>query len=180
MLDAVHKRYYDKYREQGIPPLLKGKFPFKLVDSKLAEKVRSGVYFKDEKLNAILWGKMDDCFVDKKGRLVVIDNKTSTSSEPNAEYEEGYKFQLDTYAFLLIKNGFKVHPDAFLIYYFPEKEGDFNKGVKFTAHPKKIKLDPDRIQGFFEKAVKVARRSKAPARHEECDMCIWLEGMTKN
>jgi len=179
ILDAVQKNYYDKYREEGLPPLLKGKLPFKLADINLVKKLRIGIFFKDKKLNAVLWGKMDDCFIDDKGRLVVMDNKTS-SGEPKPEYEKGYKFQLNTYAYLLIKNGFKINPYACLVYYIPEKESDFGKGIKFKVHVNRIKLDITKIHGIFKKAVEIARKDQPPSRHEECEMCMWTEGMTKD
>ena len=176
VLDSIQKRYYDRYRNDGLPPLLKDKIPLKLADANLVEKLRSGVSFDDEKLKAVLWGKMDDCFVDGKGRLVVMDNKTS-SSGPNEEYEEGYRFQLDVYGYLLMKNGFKVAPYGYLVYYIPDKESDFNNGIKFKVETRKFKLDANRILDIFRRAVETAREKKPPARHEECEMCIWMHEM---
>ena len=176
VLDSVQKQYYDKHRKDGLPPLLRKEIPFKLADIGLVEKLRSGIHFKDDRLNATLWGKMDDCFVDDKGRLVVMDNKTSSSGR-NEDYEEGYKLQLDTYAFLLIKNGFKVGPAGYLIYYIPKKDSDIGKGVMFDIEPSRIRLDPGRIEGVFEDAVKIARKEEPPEHHHECEMCTWIKNL---
>lgn len=176
ILDTIQKNYYDKHRKDGLPPLLKGKIPFRLADFNLVEKLRKGISFKDEKLNATLWGKLDDCFIDNKERLVVMDNKTS-SGGPKEEYEDSYQFQLDTYAYLLVKNSFDIHPDGYLIYFIPDKESHIDKGIMFDAEAKKFKLDHGRIYDVFKKAVATARKEEPPAQHKECEMCAWVEDM---
>jgi len=178
VMDSLQKKYYDKHRNKGFPPMLKDKFPFKLAEEKLAKSFRRGIEFRDDELNVVLFGKMDDCFVDEKGRLVVIDNKTS-SSEPKDEFEDGYKFQLETYAFLLKKNGFKVNENGYLIYYIIDKENDFENGIRFNVKPKKFRLDTEHIHKVFKEAVLTARRSNPPKPHEECEMCMWIREMRK-
>jgi len=176
VIDSLQKKYYDKYRSKGLPPMLKNKLPFKLADEKLVNNFRKNIEFRDDDLNAILFGKMDDCFVDDEGKLVVIDNKTS-SGEPSEEFEESYKFQLETYAFLLKKNGFKVNENGYLIYYIIDRESDFENGIKFKVKPKKFKLNTEHIHEIFREAVLTARSPNPPKAHEECEMCLWLHSM---
>ena len=45
MFDIMHKEYYDKHRKKGLPPLLKGKIPFKLVDQETSNNLRK--YLKE-------------------------------------------------------------------------------------------------------------------------------------
>jgi hypothetical protein len=175
VMDTLQKNYYDKHRHQGLPPMLKGKIPFNLVDQKTVEKLRHYVTWTDEKTGAVLRGKMDDCFIDSKGTLFVMDNKTRSGEFK--EIYDTYKFQLDTYAFLLQKNNFKVGPTGYIVYFVPDKESNIEQGVKFNVEIKSIKLKPGRVIKVFRKAVKVAQQKKPPKHHKECEMCLWIREM---
>ena len=180
-IDIILKAYYDKHRP-ALPPILKGKLDLKLVDQTLADRIRKYIYWNDETTGAALRGKMDDCFVDKTGALVVMDNKTRgfplKETAESAELDDIYAFQLDAYAFLLKQNGHTVSDTGYLVYYIPEPTDDIEKGVKFGVHIKKLKLDPDRVPKVFRNAVKAAQQAKPPAQHEECELCHWLMLMT--
>lgn len=172
VMDGIQKGYYDRHRKDGLPPLLRGKIPFKLVDQKTVEGFRKYITWADEKTGAILRGKMDDCFIDSKGTLVVMDNKTR-SGEFKEIYDD-YRFQLDTYAFLLMKNGFKVGKKGYIVYFVPDKKSDIGKGVRFDVEVKPVGLRPGRVPGVFRQAVALARRARPPAHHKECEMCLWV------
>ena len=173
VMDGIQKRYYDKYRSKGLPPLLKGEISLKLVDPKTAEKLRKYLIWHDKKTDAVLRGKMDDCFIDSKGVLVVMDNKTR-SGDFKQIYPE-YKFQLETYAFLLQQNGYKVNSKkGYIVYFQPDKTSNIEKGVKFTTDIKPVKLNPDIVPIIFRRAVALARKSKPPKEHAECELCTWI------
>ena len=174
-MDLIVKDYYDKHRAAGLPPLLKGKLPVKLVDPKTAAMVRAYINWTDPETGAVLRGKMDDCFVDGKGQLVIMDNKTRGFDVK--EILDIYLFQLDTYAFLLEKAGHKVAATGYLVYFIPERGTDISKGVYFRAEPHKVKINPGRVLSVFRKAVDVAKQARPPAHHKECEMCIWVKGM---
>ena len=176
VMDGLEKKYYDKHRKEGLPPLLKGKIPYKLADEALVMKLRQYLGWTDEKLGAKLWGKIDDCFVAKDGTLVVLDNKTRAGEFK--ELYDSFKFQLETYAFLLSKNGFKVNlKTGYIVYFVPNKESDFDKGIKFEIDVHPVKLDVDRVPKTFKKAVEVVKQSKAPAHHKECEVGLWLKAI---
>lgn len=180
-IDAILKAYYDRYRPR-LPPLLKGKLGLRLADQKLVSAVRKrhALSFHDEETGATLWGMMDDCFVDEKGNLIVMDNKTRgfpLKEEADEELEDVYRFQLETYALLLAKNGHSVSNIGYLVYYIPEKTDEITDGIRFSAHPVKVELHPGRVLPVFRDAVKVARQAKQPVQHEECEMCHWVREM---
>jgi hypothetical protein len=173
-MDALTKVYYDDYRGK-IPPSIKGQITEKLVDAETAEILRGWIKYSDEKLNAVLLGKMDDCMIDSKGRLVPIDNKTASPS--NESLMEIYQVQLDAYTYILQKNGYKTADYVYLIYYVPVK-GTPDKGIIFEATVKKIELKPGRIPKLFADAVELVRQKAPPKMHKdcECEMCKWMEG----
>ncbi len=172
MMDYIEKNYYDKHRHEGLPPLLKGKIPGKLVDKELAERIRKYLIWTDEETGSLLRGKMDDCFIDSDGCLSVMDNKTLSGEFK--EIRDSYKLQLECYAFLLEKNGHKVGKTGYLIYFVPDKTGDPEKGVKFNTEVKELKLDISRVPEIFKQAVKTASLKSPPKHHEECQTCLWV------
>lgn len=169
-MDRLTKDYYDNYRNK-IPPSIKGQVKEKLVDGKTANILRQGIRYFDEDLNAVLSGKMDDCLIDLRGRLVPLDNKTASPS--NEELVRIYKMQLDAYTFILKKNGYDTADHGYLIYYVPEK-GTPDKGIIFKATVKKLEMNPGRIPKIFKDAVNLVRKQKPPRFHKECEMCEWI------
>ena len=174
-LDAIEKAYYDKHRSAGLPPMLKGKIPVKLVSQDMAERVRSYLHWTDEETSAVLRGKMDDCFVDKDGTIVVMDNKTSAGRVQ--EVYDSYAFQLDCYAFLLEKNGHKVSKTGYIVFFVPDKNSDIEHGVKFNAVAHEVALNPGRVLKVFRDAVKLVQKDKPPKHEDECEMCCWVKMM---
>ncbi len=172
-MDALTKDYYDGFRGK-VPPSVEGQISETLVDAKTAEIVRHRISYTDEKLNAVLSGKMDDCMIDSSGRLVPIDNKTASPS--NESLMEIYQVQLDAYTYILQKNGYKTTDYGYLIYYVPVK-GTPDKGIIFEATVKKIQLKPERIPKLFADAVELVRQKAPPKMHKdcECEMCLWWE-----
>jgi len=177
-IDIILKNYYDKHRP-ALPPILKNKIEAKLVDQATADRIRKYIYWNDEQTGASLRGKMDDCFIDETGKLIVMDNKTRgfPLKEEPSDLDDIYAFQLDAYAFLLKQNGHTVSNVGYLVYYIPEQTDDIEKGVRFGVHLKKLKLNPDRVPEVFRAAVKVAQHAKPPAKHDECEMCHWIAAM---
>jgi hypothetical protein len=124
---------------------------------------------------------MDDCFRDGN-TLIVMDNKTRgfpfkagyDQEDAAKELLDIYRFQLETYAFLLAKAGHNVANFGYLVYYIPKKSDEISRGIMFNAEPKKIPLNPSRILPVFRDAVRVAKLSKPPKKHTECELCRWV------
>ena len=172
-MDKLEKDYYDRHRDKT-PPILKSQIKEKLVDMETAQKLRTGLIFFDEKLNAQFKGKMDDCFIDKKGNLVPMDNKTAAMKDN--EFQKMYQLQLDSYTFLLQKHGYKVANYGYLIYYTPES-GTPDKGIIFKAEAKRMDMNPRRALKVFRQAVSLLRSKRAPHAHKDCETCKWIKAI---
>ena len=174
-MDLVIKVYFDKYRSKGeLPPEIRGKVEGKLVDNQeLLSKWRNwrtGLEYKDEGLNAVLLGALDDC-LNKDGLYLPLDYKTRGSAPREGDSEKYYGNQLDCYALLLQESGYAVGEYGYLIYYYP-KEVKENGTVIFDIEPVKLIIDPKRAKKTLKDAVKLLN-SPIPPRHSECEYCIW-------
>jgi len=179
-MDILIKKYFDEYRTKDeLPPELVGKVEGKLFsDMKLLKKWRywkTGLRYEDKKLNATLYGALDECFVipsknPNETIYIPVDYKTRgfDLKEDSTNY---YQTQLDCYTFLLEASGYKHLSFGYLIFYIPKeikKEGV----VRFVIEPKKIKTNPKAGLDIFEKAVKLLRGPQ-PKSHSECKYCAW-------
>lgn len=172
-MDLVIKDYFDKYRG-SLPPELKGKIKGSLMpDSDLMNKWRdwrTGLQYYDEKLNAELFGALDDCMV-YNDKYVPLDYKTRGSAPRDGDSEKYYQTQLDTYALLIESSGRKIADFAYLVYYYPEEVSQ-NGMVKFNVKPVEIPVSSSRVKDLFEKAVNVLR-GPMPEKHFGCEYCLW-------
>lgn len=175
-MDRKLKVYFDKYRAEGkLPPELEGKVEGKLFeDVKLLDvwrNNRKGLSWKDDEGN-ILMGAIDECFVDED-KLIVVDFKTYGGSEIGEEKIEFYQNQLDCYALLFEKNGYKHPGFAYLIFFMPEEVKEHGI-VKFKIEVKKVRVDSSRALKTFNEAVQLLS-GKRPAKHSECEFCAWAD-----
>jgi len=172
-MDIVIKKYFDEYRG-SLPPELEGKVQGVLVpDVDLMNKWRNwrtGLEYEDKKLNAVLFGALDDCLVHD-GKYIPIDYKTRGSAPKDGDSERYYQTQLDTYALLLEANGYSPAKSAYLIYYYP-KTVQKNGIVTFNIEVVEVGIDTNRVKKIFEAALELLRGS-LPQKHSNCEYCSW-------
>lgn len=178
-MDRILKEYFDSFRAKNkLPPELEGKVEGKLLpDQELIDNWRNwrtGLYFEDSKLDAILRGALDECLVD--GELYIpLDIKTRGTAPNQGQSELYYQNQLDCYVFLLSKMGYKTKGYAYLVYYYPQGVDDKHL-VRFNTEVVKLETDVDRLYKVFSDAVNCLR-GPIPPRHTECSFCAWYSDL---
>ncbi|HBX64604.1 TPA: hypothetical protein DEG83_04140, partial [Candidatus Collierbacteria bacterium] len=78
-----------------------------------------GAMAVDEKSNILVNGLVDDLWVNKKGELIIVDYKsTSTTKEISLEdeYKQSYKRQMEVYQWIFRKLGFSVSDTGYFIF----------------------------------------------------------------
>lgn len=172
-MDIAIKAHFDRFRKLGeLPPEIKGKVVGKLLgDEELITKMRDWktFSFEDKEMGVIFRGGLDDCLVHESAHIP-IDFKTRgfKLEEDSSGY---YQNQLDCYALLLEKNGFKQPGFAYLVYYIV-KEVKKNGAVKFDIRVVKIDTDSKRAMDLLRKAVEVLN-GPMPEPSDECEFCRW-------
>ena len=173
-MDRILKIHFDKFMEQGkLPPELcenESCIDMKIFDDKEKMKVWQsnfkGIQFLDKEGN-LLRGAVDNILVKGK-KLIVLDYKTRgyPLKEDTAQH---YQNQLDTYNFLLRKNGYDTEDYGFLLFYVP-KEIMPTGEVVFDTELVKMKIDVESAESIWLKAIKLL--------NEDCpsNSCEWCEG----
>ena len=124
-VDKLLKKEFDIHRKNGTAhPLMEtygiDAIPFD--HEKLEEwqdSMRRGVTFQIDGTNVIVTGGIDDLWVNPKKELIIVDYKATSKEEEvtlDAEWQIGYKRQMEIYQWLFRKNGFKVSDTGYFVY----------------------------------------------------------------
>jgi hypothetical protein len=179
-VDVLLKEEFDKYRKDGKPhPLMvEHKIDAKLFENQsLLNQWRSnfeGLRHYDPDLNATIFGAVDDILEFPDGKLAALDYKSTGSTAANI-YDR-FQLQMDTYTFLLEKNGFKTPRKGYLAFYIVDKENGFDDKLPFRKELHEIDTDPSDVAQLFSDAVATLRRVLPPNHSDDCKYAQWLRG----
>ncbi len=123
-VDTLLKKEFDVHRAKGSThPLMKAygldAIPFAHENMDQWRHNFTGVRYLHEKSNLMIFGAVDDLWVNKAEELIVVDYKaTSTEKEItlDEEYRQAYKRQMEIYQWLLRRNHFKVSDTGYFVY----------------------------------------------------------------
>jgi hypothetical protein len=133
MIDELFKTEFDVHREgQTVHPLCET-YGLKLVPFKhekmdeWRDALRRGVQFLHEPTQLLVTGGIDDIWIDlDTDELVVVSL--------DADWQIGYKRQIEVYQWLLRQNGFKVKDTGYFVYTNGQLDADgFKDTLKFKT-----------------------------------------------
>lgn len=180
-VDKLLKKEFDIHRVTGTAhPLMKAykidAIPFqheKLDDWR--DSLRKGVEFVHTKTNLMITGGLDDVWVNPLGELIVVDYKaTSKDGEVNldAEWQIGYKRQMEVYQWLLRQNDFRVSDTGYFVYCngTTDKKA-FDAKLEFNIKVIPYKGDDSWIEPTLLEIKECLDSPKIPDSHPDCDFC---------
>jgi hypothetical protein len=174
------KEEFDAYRKKSLPhPMIEEKnikaHLFK--NQKLLNQWRSnlaGIRYFDNDLQATLFGAVDDVLEFDDGKIAPLDYKSTGSTAANI-YDR-FQLQLDTYTFLMEKNGFKTTGKGYLAFYIVDKSRGFIDRLPFRKEIMEIETNPSDIYEIFRDAVGVLNQATPPPHNTDCPLNKWLKG----
>ena len=178
-VDALLKEEFDAYRSKNLPhPLLKGiSGNAKLFGNQnLLNQWRNnlaGIRYFDPELKATLFGAVDDV-LEFEGKLAPLDYKSTGST--SAKIYDRFQLQLDTYTFLMEKNGYATTRKGYLAFYIVDKSRGFIDRLPFRKEVMEIDTNPSDIYAIFSDAVSVLRQPTPPPHSQDCQFGKWLAG----
>ena len=179
-VDALLKEEFDAYRKKKLThPLLKENNikAHLFSNQKLLNQWRNnlaGIRYFDEDLKATLFGAVDDVLEFDDGKIAPLDYKSTGSTAANV-YDR-FQLQLDTYTFLMEKNGYKTPRKGYLAFYIVDKSKGFIDRLPFRKEMMEIETNPGDIYEIFKDAVAVLRQTLPPPHSSDCSFAKWLEG----
>jgi CRISPR/Cas system-associated exonuclease Cas4 (RecB family) len=139
-----------------------------------------GMRYLHKPTNLLITGAVDDIWIDNKTKeLIVVDYKaTSKDAEVtlDADWQIGYKRQMEVYQWLLRQLGFPVSNTGYFVYCNGRKDNkSFDGKLEFN-----IKLIPYKGNGdWIEKAIldikKCLDSKKVPESPANCEYCQYVD-----
>ena len=172
-MDLALKKYFDSYREQQkLPPELQEKIENAKLFSDtdlltIWRNQRKGLLWTNNQNNTLM-GALDEVLQTDDGKLIVLDYKTR--GFPLKDTPNYYTLQLETYNFLLRKNGFETENYSHLLFFHP---AEFTpQGATFKTQLVTIQTNADHAEQVFQNAICVLNNPK-PKRQKNCIYCQW-------
>lgn len=136
-----------------------------------------GVQFYHRPTNLIITGAVDDLWVNKKGELIVVDYKaTSTDAEItlDAEYRAAYKRQMEIYQWLMRKNGFSVSDTGYFVYANGNKDkAAFDAKLEFNVQLLSYTGDDSWVEDVLFEIVACLKKDAVPKASPRCEYCAY-------
>jgi len=186
-VDKLLKLEFDAHRVNGTQHPLIEKYD---VDAKpvVHEKLDDwrqnfvGVQYLHKPTNLLVFGAIDDLWINSKGEYIVVDYKSTSKMEEITEldkdWQDGYKRQMEIYQWLLRHNEYKVSDTGYFVY--------CNGITDRKAFDAKLEFDVTLIayegnDNWVEKAIKDAHKclngDSIPEAGEDCDYCAYREAV---
>lgn len=150
---------------------------------KWRDALGGGISYLDKKTNFIITGGIDDVWINSKGELIIVDYKaTSKDAEVDidADWQVGYKRQMEIYQWLFRKNDFKVSKIGYFVYCngITDKKS-FDAKLEFDIKIIPYEGDDSWIEQAIADAYQCLKNDKLPAPGEDCDFCQYREAACK-
>lgn len=185
-VDTLLKKEFDIHRAKNtVHPMLKAYgldlIPFQHNSIDEWRENFKGVQYLHQSTNFIVTGAVDDLWVDQAGLIYVVDYKsTSKSTEVSldADWQIGYKRQMEIYQWLMRRNDFSVSDTGYFVYCngLTDKEA-FDAKLEFD-----VKILPYvGNDTWIEQALLDAREcliaDHIPAVSDTCAYCQYVEAV---
>lgn len=181
-VDKLLKKEFDVLREKGkAHPLMKqfgvDAIPFKHEKLNEWRDPFKGVTYYDKQTNLTITGGVDDIWVNPKGELIIVDYKATSKDEEvslDAEWQIGYKRQMEIYQWLFRKNGFRVSNTGYFVYCNGKTDIDsFDAKLEFDIKIIPYVGDDSWVQKTIEDAYECLNSSTIPNSGADCDYCAY-------
>lgn len=141
-IDELFKKEFDSYRVAGAPHPLMVEYsvdavPFAHADLETWRTNFTGVATQHKPTNFLVFGAIDDVWINTEGELHVADYKATAKATEvgiDSAWQISYKRQIEIYQWLLRQNGFKVSPIGYFVYTNGRLDMDgFNNRIEFKT-----------------------------------------------
>jgi CRISPR/Cas system-associated exonuclease Cas4 (RecB family) len=180
-VDHLLKQEFDVHRANGTQHPLIEKYgvdarpvPHEELDNWRQNFV--GVRFHHRPTNFVIFGAIDDLWINSKDEYIVVDYKSTSKNEEitalDKDWQDGYKRQMEVYQWLLRQNGYKVSSTGYFVYCngITDKQA-FDAKLEFDV----TLINYDGNDNWVEDTIKAAHKSlqsdTIPESGADCDYC---------
>ena len=193
--DLLLKKEFDYCRERQVPHRLfisnklDNLVPFyhEEIDN-WRDSLHKGLVHRYKNTNIILTGGIDDIWQNKiSKKLIIVDYKSQAKlgrvdkiNYLEDPYHDGYKIQMDFYAYLLLGMGFKLDSMSYFLVCNAKRDDDrFDKTLNFDEYLIPYRWNIDWIEKKIEEMIHVMNSFDVPPSNQSCKNCAYSEQYAK-
>jgi len=186
-VDKLLKKEFDTHRAKGIKhPLMEayGINAIPLAHEKIDEwrdSLRAGITYKIPNTNVVVTGGVDDVWVKPNGEFIIVDYKATSKKEEvtlDADWQIGYKRQMEIYQWLFRKNGFRVSSTGYFVYCNGNTDREaFDGKLEFDIKIIPYVGDDSWVEKTVYEAIECLKSVSLPDAGEECDFCKYRKAV---
>jgi hypothetical protein len=184
-VDKLLKKEFDIHRAKGTThPLMKQygidavPFAHEKIDE-WRDSLRRGITVKLDGMDFVISGGVDDVWQNPEGELIIVDYKATSKEEEitlDADWQIGYKRQMEFYQWLFRKNGFKVSNTGYFVYCNGDTDKDaFDGKLEFEIKIIPYEGDDSWVEGKIMEALNCLKGEKIPEAAPDCDYCNYIK-----
>jgi len=180
-VDKLLKKEFDIHRaNKTAHPLMKkyGINAVPLTHEKINEwrdSLRAGITFKIDSENVVITGGVDDVWVKPNGEFIIVDYKATSKEEEvnlDADWQIGYKRQMEIYQWLFRKNRFKVSSTGYFVYCNGNTDrAAFDGKLEFDIKIIPYTGDDSWVEKTVMDAILSLKGDTLPNPGPDCDFC---------
>lgn len=181
-IDYLLKQEFDIYREKGKPhPIMVDAgidaVPYQSEELSKWRHNFTGVQFYHQPTDFLVYGAVDDVWINPKGELIVVDYKATGANE--YKVHESYPRQMEIYQWLLRQNKYPVSDAGYFVFARVDKADGFSNlpavgqvagrpNLTFDIFVEPLTGNPDWVEGTLRAAKAVLDLDTPPPPSEKC------------
>ncbi len=185
-VDHLLKKEFDMHRKAGTPhPLMtENGLDFVPFDHDKINEWREnfvGVQYLHKESNFLVFGAVDDLWVDAKGKVHVVDYKATSKDEAvtkleDTKWHDQYRRQMEIYQWLLKHNDLNVSDTGYFVYVTGRKDLDsFDGKLEFYTNLISYKGKSDWVDETLMQAKACLDGDSIPEAGHDCEYCNYRE-----
>lgn len=187
-VDVLLKKEFDIHRKQKTPHPLMDSYGVDAVpfEHKNMDKWRenfTGVEAHHKPTNFVVFGAVDDIWQNKNKELIVVDYKATSKDEEvnlDAEWQDGYKRQMEMYQWLLRQNGFEVSNTGYFVYCNGKRDREaFDGKLEFDIKLIAYTGNDSWIEKTLLDIKKCLDGEEIPSSSTACEYCKYVSGVER-
>jgi CRISPR/Cas system-associated exonuclease Cas4 (RecB family) len=188
-VDALLKKEFDIHRSgKTAHPLMEQygveAVPFQHLKMDIWRENFKGIEYRHPATGFLVSGAVDDVWVDPKGKLIIVDYKSTSKDEKivalDKEWHDGYKQQMEVYQWLFRRNGFDVNDTGYFVYANASKDKKaFDGRLEFELTLIPHTGDDSWVEDTLLNIKRTLDSDELPPPAPDCDYCTYREYVGK-
>lgn len=140
----------------------------------------TGVQVDHKKSGFLVYGAVDDLWVNPDGEVSVVDYKATGAKEH--KIHDSYRRQMEIYQWLLRQNGIDVSNVGYFLFAKVDKADGFGMGqaaLSFDLFIEPLQGDDSWVEQTIMNAKKTFDKESAPEASANCDYCMYRQAASR-